>query len=119
METLLDHHLATFDMWLHARLMPLYATSRPHYYLAVVTLLDELNPDQFHWDQVSVILQHQLLATLRDKLCILFGRIYFNIEFIWIVSIFLLDRDRAGSLWLNSHHYADLATYISEILCDK
>jgi len=121
METLLDHHLATFDTWLHAHLMPLNARSWPHYHLAVVTLLDQLNPKQFDWHQVSVILQHQLTFTLPDEVSALFGRMGFklNIEFTWIVSKFLMDRDRAGSLWLNSHIYADLATYILEILRDK
>jgi hypothetical protein len=119
METLLDHHLATVDTWLHARLMPLNATSRPHYYLVVVALLDQLNLKYFDWDQVSVILQHQLPFTLPNKLLALFGRTGLNIEFTRIVSTFLMDRNRAGSLWLNSHNYADLATYILEILGDK
>ena len=119
METLLDHHLATFDTWLHARFLPTNATSRPHDYLAVVTLLDRLNLRHFDWDQVSVILQHRLPFTLPNKLIALFGRMRLNIEFTQIVSKFLIDRDRAGSLWLNSHNYADLATYILEILGDK
>jgi hypothetical protein len=119
METLLDRHLATFDTWLQAHFMPLNATSRPHYYLTVVTLLDQLNPKQFDWHQVSVILQHQLPFTLPDKLLDLFDGTGLNIEFTRIVSKFLMDRDRAGSLWVNSHKYADLATYILEILRDK
>ena len=101
--------------------MPLNATSWPHYYLAVVTLLDQLNLKQFDWHQVSVILQHQLPATLLDTLLPLFGGMgfKFNIEFTRIVSKILIDRDRAGSFWLNSHNYADLATYVLEILRDK
>jgi len=119
METLLDHHLATFDTWLHAHLMPLYATLQPYCYLAVVTLLDQLNPKQFSWHQVSVILQHQLPSTFCEKLDFLFGARRLNIEFARIVSKFLMDRSRAGSLWLDSHNYTKLATYILEILHDK
>ena len=119
METLLDRHLATFDPWLRTRLMPLNATSPLHYYyLAVVTLLDQLNLKQFDWHQVSVILRDCLSFTLDKLLAISDGR-GLNVEFSQIVSKFLMDRDRAGSFWLNSHHYADLATYILMILGDK
>ena len=125
MKTLLDHHLATFDRWLYAYLMPLTASpcQWAHYHLTVVTLLDQLDPKDFHWQQVSVILQHHSLPIIPDeKLCILFylfGRTTFNIEFIRIVSTFLMDRNRAGSLWLNPHDYTDLAMYILKILGDK
>ena len=119
METLLDHHLATFDTWLYARLMPLNATSQSHCHLAVVTLLDQLNPEQFDWYQFSAILQHQLTSPHIRNLYILFDRTKLNIEFSRIVSKFLMDRDRARSLWINSHKYADLATYILKILGNK
>jgi len=122
METLLDRHLAAFDIWLQAYLMSLTAISRPHYYLTVVTLLDQLNPKDFHWQPVSAILRHQLPGLsiiLPNKVADLFPGPKLNIEFIQIVSKFLMDRDRAGPLWLNSHNYADLATYILDILHDK
>jgi len=119
METLLDRHLATFDIWLRARCLALYVRSRRHYYLAVVTLLDQLRPKKFHWQQVSVILQDQLPSTFHDKLESLFGGREFNIAFIRTASKFFMDRDRAGSLWVNSHKYAGLAMYILAILCDK
>jgi len=56
-----------------------------------------------------------------DKFLRLFGRRGpdLNIEFTQIVSKFLMNRHRAGSLWVNSHTYADLATSILEILHDK
>jgi hypothetical protein len=121
METLLDCHLATFDAWLHAHFMPLHATLLSHSYLAAVTLLDQLNPKHFDWSQVSVILQHQLPSTLNNKFFFLLDGmgVKLNIEFTRIVSKFLMDQDRAGSLWVDSHKYADLASYILEILRDK
>jgi len=121
MQTLLDRHLATFDAWLHAHFMLLDASSRPHHYLAVITLLDQLNPKEIHWQRVSVILQHQLPGPCLppQELLDLFSTVEVNIEFTRIVSKFLVDRDRAGCLWVNSHNYADLATSILEILCDK
>jgi len=119
METLLDHHLATFDRWLCAHFKSLTTSSWLHYYLAVVTLLDQLNPELFDWHQVSVILQHRLPFTLCNKLLDLFAAPELNIEFTRIVSKFLMDRDRAGCLWVNSHNYADLATPILEILRDE
>ena len=119
METLLDHHLASFDAWLRAYLVFFDAPSQRYHYLAVLTLLDQLNPEQFDWYQVSAILQHQLKPSHIHYLDGLFDGRKLNIEFTRIVSKFLMDRDRAGSLWINSHNYADLATYILEILGDK
>jgi len=117
METLLDHHLATFDGWLQAHLMSLTASLRPHSYLTVVTLLGQLDPKIFHWQQVSVILRCQFLGPFMPSK--LFGGPVLNIEFTQIVSKFLMDRDRAGSLWVDSHNYAELATPILEILRDE
>jgi hypothetical protein len=119
METLLDHHLATFDTWLHACFLPLNAISRPLHYLLIGTLLDQLNPKHFDWYLVSVILHGQSPPDLPYKLFVLFDVANFNIEFIRIVSKFLMDRDRAGPLWLDLYKYADLATYILGILRDK
>ena len=120
METLLDRHLATFDTWLQACFVSfLTASSPPHYYFTVVSLLDQLDLKNFIWRQVGVILQHHSPLTSLDKPAILLGGPTFNIKFIRIASKFLMDRDRAGSLWVDSHKYAGLATYISEILRDK
>ena len=119
METLLDHHLATFDTWVHALLMAFNATILPYHYLTVITLLDQLDSKKFHWQQVSVILQHQLPLFHPDKFHILFDGTKLNIELTRIVSKFLMDRDRAGSLWVNFYQYADLAKYIAVILGDK
>ena len=119
METLLDHHLASFDAWLRAHFVFFDASSRLYHYLAVFALLDQLNPGQFDWYQVSAILQHQLTSPYIHYLYDLFDRRKLNIEFTRIVSKFLMDRDRAGSLWIDSHKYADLATYILKILRDK
>jgi hypothetical protein len=116
METLLDHHLPTFDRWLHAHFMPLNATFWLNYYLAVIALWDQLNPKQFDWHQVSVILQHPLPFTLHEKLPGLFDEKGVNIEFIRIVSKFLMDPDRAG---FNFHIYGGLAKHVLEILGDK
>ena len=119
METLLDRHLATFDTWLYACLMRFNATSQSHCLLAVIPLLDQLNPEQFNWYQVLAILQQQSTSPLIDNLDELFDGTKLNIEFTRIVSKFLTDRDRARSLWINSHNFADLATYILKILRDK
>jgi hypothetical protein len=121
METLLDRHLATFDRWLQVYFVSLTASSRVHhYYLAVVTLLDQLDPKEFQWRQVSVILQHQIPTIPPDKFLELFDAgTELNMEFIRMMSNFLMDQDRAGSLWVDSHKYAGLATFTLEILRDK
>jgi hypothetical protein len=121
MDTLLDRHLLTFDRWFQAHLMYLTASSWPHYHLTVVALLDQLDPKIFDWSQVEAILQYpwSSMPSNSRKLHNLFLGPTFNMDFIRIVSKFLTDRDRAGSLWLNSYHYADFATYILEILGDK
>ena len=90
-----------------------------HYYLTVLTLLDQLDLKEFNWQQVSVILQHELLFTLPDRFYILFDGTKLNMESTRIVSKFLMDRDRAGSLWVKSHRYAGLAMCTLEILRDK
>ena len=124
-ETLLDHHLATFDRWLRAQFMYFTASSRIHYYLAVVTLLDQLDPKEYTsiWETFWVILQNTQ-DVMDDPLFIcdpldLFGKTESQIEFSRIVSKFLMDRERAGVFWVNSQHYADLARYILVFLRDK
>jgi hypothetical protein len=115
---LLDRHLAAFDAWLQVEFK--YRSSpRIHYYLAVVTLLDQLNPKEFNWQRVLVILQHQLPFFPSDKFLDLFDEPEANIELSRIVSKFLMDRKRAGSFWVNSEKYADLAMYLLKFLCDK
>jgi len=120
METLLDRHLATFDTWLQAGFMSLTGSSLPHNYLTVFTLLDQLNLKQFDWHQVSVILRHQSLSyDLFAKLIILCEGTTPNIEFIQIVSKYFMDRDRAGSLWVDPRRYAGLAMDVLCILHDE
>jgi hypothetical protein len=99
--------------------MSLPASSQSHYYLAVVTLLDQLDPKEYNWQRVSVILQRRLPMVLPSKLLDLFGRTKANIEFSRIVSKFLIDGKRAGIFWVNSQIYADLVWYILEFLRDK
>ena len=119
METLLDRHLAIFDRWLraHLSLMSLDASTRCwRNYLTVITLLDQLNPKEYNWEQVSEILEDPFIfIKLRD----LFGKTKVIIEFSRIVGKFLMDRERAQSFWINSQKYADLARCILEFLHDK
>jgi len=115
-ETLLDHHLATFDGWLQAHLTSLPALSRSHY-LAVVTLFDQLDKKKYHWQWLSAILQDPF-SFVFDKFLDLIGGTKEKIEFSRIVSKFLMDQARAGLLWVNSQTYADLARYLLEFLRD-
>ena len=114
METLLDCHLAIFDRWLQAQFMPI---NQSHNY-AVVTLLDQFDPKECNWEGLKVILPHSFPFFPRT-LCSLFGGTKSDLEFSRIVSKFLMDRDRAGSLWVNSQMYVNLATPFSEILRDE
>jgi hypothetical protein len=116
METLLDRHLATFDGWLQGQFMFLSASSWSHY-LAVVTLLDQLDPKEYTWQQLSVILEGQ--SPFAPNELFLFDGMKSNIEFSRIVSKFLMDRDRAGSFWVNPQTYVNLATPLLKILHDK
>jgi hypothetical protein len=118
METLLDHHLATFDRWLVEYLI--FSSAGP-LLLAVVALLDQLNPEEYsgYWRASQVILGKKL-NIVPDTLDPLDGRTRkSNIEIIQILSKFLKDKDRARSLWVNSQEYADLARYLLELLRDK
>jgi hypothetical protein len=121
MKTLLDHRSATLadtlaDTWFQAHFVSMTATSRLHYYLTVVTLLDQLDLKEVNWLQVSVILKHQ---SIPDELLRLFGGVTLKIGFIRVVSKILVDPNRAGSLWANSYKYAGLATYILQFLRDE
>ena len=96
------------------------SSSRPHYYLAVVTLSDQLDPKEYNWQRISVVLQCQLPISPPGKLLdLLFGGTKANIEFSRIMSKFLMDRERAGSLWVNSQTYVDLAKRTLDFLHDK
>jgi len=120
-ETLLDHHLAAFDGWLRAYFMSdsfASESSRSHCYLAVVTLLDQLDPKEYNWQRVSVILQRPLPIS-PPMLDLLFGGTKANIEFSRIMSKFLVDRERSGLLWVNSQTCVGLAKYILDLLHDK
>ena len=116
-ETLVDHHSATFDAWLRELFMSLSPSSLSHYYyLAVVTLLDQLNPKEYNWECVSVILRSRLPST---ELLDLFDWIKADVEFSRILSKFLMDRERAGFLWVNPQRYVDLTRKILGFLRDK
>ena len=116
-ETLLDHHLATFDGWLQAQFMPLFSLSQSHY-LAVVTLLDQLDPKEYNWEQLSVILEGHSLFSPKEFV-FLFDGTKSNKEFSGLASKFLMDRDRAGSFWVNPQTYVNLAMPILKILHDE
>ena len=90
-----------------------------HHYLAVITLLDQLDLKEYNWKQVSVILRVQLPIIPPAKFLDLFDETKSNKELSRIVSKFLMDQDRAGPLWVNHQIYVDLATQLLKILCDK
>jgi len=90
-------------------------SSWPHYYLTVITLLDRLDPKEYHLKRVSVILRGQLPLVLISA----FDGTKPSVEFCRIVSKFLVNRERAGFFWVNSQKYADLARYILDFLRDK
>ena len=71
--------------------MPLSDSSQSHY-LAVVTLLDQLDPQEYNWQWLSVILEGQS-PLAPENLLVLFDRTKSNYEFSQIVFKFLIDRD--------------------------
>jgi hypothetical protein len=93
------------------------ASSRSHY-VAVVTLLDQLDPKEYNWERFSVILEGRR-SLPSGELGVLFDMPKSSIEFSGIVSKFSMDRTRAGSLWVNSQTFANLARRILEFLHDK
>ena len=95
------------------------ASSLPHYYLAVVTLLDQLDPEEYSSQRVSVILRGRIPIIHLNKLLDLFGRTKENVDFSRIVSKFLMDQARSGSLWVNLQTYVNLATRFMKVLRDK
>jgi len=114
---LLDHHLATFDGWLRPLFISLFDLEQSHY-IAVVTLLDQLDLKEYNWQRLSVILRDPI-PYISARLHNLFGGTKVNIEFSQIVSKFLMDRKRAGIFWVNSQTYADLGRDILEFLRNK
>jgi hypothetical protein len=110
---LLDRHLATFDRWLQEYLV---SSSPGSHFLAVFTLLDQLDPEEYNSQALSAILHGGL--PLVSPLHLL-GGTQLNMEFTRILSKFLMDRNRAGSLWVNPHMYMKLVTPFSKILRDK
>jgi len=87
-------------------------------FLAVVTLLDQLDPKEYNWKQLPVILQGPF-PFIPFILNGLFDGTDSDVEFSRIVSKFFMDRDRAGTLWVNPHVYVNLATQLLKILHDK
>ena len=85
------------------------------HFLTILTLLDQLDPEDYDWMQLPVLLQHPLSLVSTYVLDLTKE----NIEFSQIVSRFLMDQERAGFFWVNSQKYADLARHILEILSDK
>ena len=99
--------------------MSLYArASSWSHYLAVVTLLDQLDPKEYEWEMLSVIIQKES-SPPPVQFIGLFHGIKSNREFSQIVYKFLMDRDRAGSCWVNLQTYVNLATQFLKILRDK
>ena len=98
--------------------MSLSASSRSHY-LAVFSLLNQLDPKEYNWKGLSVVLQgHLPIVPPPDRSLDPFGGTKLNIQFNQIVSNFLMDRDRAGS-WVNPQTYVNLATRFLKIMRDK
>jgi len=88
------------------------------YFLAVLTLLCQLDPKENSYELFRVILRDRLLPVNLSPDP--FDRTKANnIEFSQIVSKFLTDRGRARSLWVSPQKYADLARYLMEFLHDK
>jgi len=90
--------------------------SQPHF-LAVVTLLDQLDPKEYNWKQLPVIVL--VPAPLSFPFNELFDGTNSDVELSRIVSKFLTDRDRAGTLWVNPDLYVNLAAQLLKILHDK
>jgi len=88
------------------------------HFLAVVTLLDQLDPTEYNWTQLAVLLRERFLF-IPDKLLNLVGMMKANIEFSRIVSRFLIDQDRAGSLRVNSQMYVNLTMHLLKFLSDR
>ena len=93
-------------------------SSPESHFLEIITLLDQLDPEDYNWMQLPVLLRNPLSLVTTNVLA-LFGRTKENIEFSRMVSKFLMDRERAGFFWVNSQKYTDLARHILEFLYDK
>ena len=88
------------------------------HFLAVATLLDQLDPKEYNWTPLAVLLRERFLF-IPDKLLNLIGMMKANIEFSRIESKFLIDKDRAGSLRVNSQMYMNLTLHLLKFLSDR
>jgi len=92
------------------------------HFFAVITLLDQLDPKAYNGKGLSMILRHQFHVPNLDFVPYMLGGDIdgkLNIEFTQIVSKFLMDRVRAGSLWVTPQMYVNLTTRVLEILHDE
>ena len=87
-------------------------------YLAVVTLLDQLDPKEYDWERVSVIIEQGQLKDLSINWRVLFGGMNVGVQFSRILSKFLMAPERA-SIFSVILYYVDLVRYILDYLCDK
>ncbi|KIM44125.1 hypothetical protein M413DRAFT_375322 [Hebeloma cylindrosporum] len=124
-ETLLDHYLSVRWHGFRERLPHLifHSSSRTHLiHLAVVTLLDQLDPTERDWHGFSMILDEEIsnksLLSIREDLDNLFGCTESRKAGLRILSRFLMDRERAGLFWVNSQTYVELAKILLETLCN-
>jgi len=86
------------------------------YYLAITTLLDQVNPKEYNLRLLPVILHDPFPSRVEWGIFLMTEP---NIEFSRIMSKFLMDRRRTWSFWVKSQKYADLARYILERMRDK
>jgi len=97
------------------------SSSLGSHFFAIYTLLDLLDPEEFNSMSLAALLHlvEGRLPLLPYFLHTLIGMMKANIEFPGIVSKFLMDQDRAGSLWVNSQTYVNLAMHLFKFLSDR
>jgi hypothetical protein len=80
--------------------------------------VDQLDLKEFEWSQLSQNLEDQSLLPPSGFMDFhdIFDNTKSNIEFSQTVSKFLMDRNRAGSLWVNLQMYVNLGTQLLKIL---
>jgi hypothetical protein len=127
-ETLLDYHSAVFDEWLRSQLRPWASIPVLPYFLAAVTLVDQLNvdPKGFNWRTFSVILSSEMaagglipVAQALTEPIVLFDGTESQVAYPKIVSNFLTDPVRARRFYVGSVTYVNLAKQIMNILRDQ
>jgi hypothetical protein len=132
----LDHHLAVIDGWLQAQLLPwvsfsLSSFSLLSYFLAAVTLVDQLDPEEFNWERFSLSVQDDGASddgasenlihvgrALTEPVNLFDGTVS-QTAYSQTVSKFLTDRVRAGTFWVNSWTYVELAMQLLKTLHNK